>query len=368
MTDQTTDDVARLREMAKSMNYFWRTDKETLRRAADAMEERDRLKAENARLRGCEIPSAIECEDHKRPLVRINYAHAFGCPECLAQERDAETLEVERLVAAAESTGWNGVENSKILSQYVLDLGEERDRLRKEKDEIVDGVKHAISEILKHSDDNDEFARGLRNHLMGTITDKHGEAYQTELDELQQRNGHLQEAAEVWERNSEDACQLWELLRQVDQEAGNSAAPARRHSLTPILRDDIEKILREKKKPEDRITAIRGERDRLKEAVKDAGFSVMRTSGKWSIHDVSEKAKVEEEQTANVIAENIDLQIEVKRLKEAVKVLRLGLEVVADTNECKYRAEYIAKKLEQAAAILAGEEGEGKSTESNPSR
>lgn len=300
----------------------------------------------------------------------------------------------------------------------------ERDRLRKENDEIIDGVKHAISELLEHSDDSDEFARGLRNHLMGTITDNRGEAYQTELDaaiktidQLQQRNGHLQEAAEVWERNSEDACQLWELLRQVDQEAGNSAAPDRRHSLTPMLRDSIEKVLREKPKPEDRITAIREERDQLRQAIRDAGFGVMQAGGKLSIHDVSEKAKADEEETAQVIAENIDLQIEVNRLKEAcskqndevcqilgkvlgspwykddqknfpgateengvcvgdhvaeslaevaareisrlreaVRVMRLGLEVVADTNECKYRAAYIAKKLEQADAILAGKE------------
>lgn len=89
-----------------------------------------------------------------------------------------------------------------------------------------------------------------------------------ERDRLKARNESLKESAEIWERNSEDACQLWELLRQVDQEAGNSAAPARRHSLTPMLRDSIEKLLREKPKPEDRITAIREERDRLREAVK----------------------------------------------------------------------------------------------------
>lgn len=38
----------------------------------------------------------------------------------------------------------------------------------------------------------------------------------------------------------------------------------------------------------DRVTA---ERDKLREAIRAAGFAVMETSGAWSIHDVSEKAK-----------------------------------------------------------------------------
>lgn len=58
---------------------------------------------------------------------------------------------------------------------------------------------------------------------------------------------------------------------------------------------------------------------KLREAIRDAGFTVMQTSGRWSIHDVSELGIAEQEKTKEIICENIDLEIKVKRLEDAIK-------------------------------------------------
>ena len=76
------------------------------------------------------------------------------------------------------------------------------------------------------------------------------------------------------------------------------------------------------------------ENKKLHEAIRDAGFEVMKTSGKWSIHDVSEKAKADEQQTAEVIAENIELEAEVARLREGVETVRRLLVIRPDSAAC----------------------------------
>ena len=67
------------------------------------------------------------------------------------------------------------------------------------------------------------------------------------------------------------------------------------------------------------LIAARTERNRLREAISDAGFSVMQTSGRWSIHDVSELAKAEQAKTDEIISQNIDLEIKVKKLETTIK-------------------------------------------------
>jgi hypothetical protein len=61
------------------------------------------------------------------------------------------------------------------------------------------------------------------------------------------------------------------------------------------------------------------EAEKLREAIRDAGFSVMQTSGRWSIHDVSKLADAEREKTNQVISENIDLEIKVSKFEAAIK-------------------------------------------------
>jgi len=69
---------------------------------------------------------------------------------------------------------------------------------------------------------------------------------------------------------------------------------------------------------EDESEAV-SEAEKLREAIRDAGFSVMQTSGRWSIHDVSNLADAEREKTNQIISENIDLGIKVSKLEAAVK-------------------------------------------------
>jgi hypothetical protein len=61
------------------------------------------------------------------------------------------------------------------------------------------------------------------------------------------------------------------------------------------------------------------EAEKLREAIRDAGFSVMQTSGRWSIHDVSKLADAEREKTNEIISENIDLGMKVSKLEAAIK-------------------------------------------------
>lgn len=66
------------------------------------------------------------------------------------------------------------------------------------------------------------------------------------------------------------------------------------------------------------VVPVLSEAEKLREAIRDAGFEVMQTSGRWSIHDVSELGIAEQEKTAEIICENIDLGIKVKRLESAI--------------------------------------------------
>jgi hypothetical protein len=60
------------------------------------------------------------------------------------------------------------------------------------------------------------------------------------------------------------------------------------------------------------------ENEKLRTAIKDAGFSVMETSGNWSIHDVSEAARVEDERTLDVVNRNIELEVENTELRKTI--------------------------------------------------
>ena len=63
------------------------------------------------------------------------------------------------------------------------------------------------------------------------------------------------------------------------------------------------------------LEAARGERDKLREAIKRGGFAVMQTSGAWDIYDVSEKGKAADAKSLEVATENVELSVELKRLR-----------------------------------------------------
>lgn len=74
---------------------------------------------------------------------------------------------------------------------------------------------------------------------------------------------------------------------------------------------------------------------KLREAIRDAGFAVMETSGKWSIHCVTDAAKQAEEVEYRLINENIDLTEQVRLLRDtcdqlATDLLRASIQVVAE--------------------------------------
>jgi hypothetical protein len=56
--------------------------------------------------------------------------------------------------------------------------------------------------------------------------------------------------------------------------------------------------------------ALRAERDKLRDAIRRAGFEVCQTSGEWMIHDVSEYGKAEEAKSLEVANENVTLTVE----------------------------------------------------------
>lgn len=68
-----------------------------------------------------------------------------------------------------------------------------------------------------------------------------------------------------------------------------------------------------------KIESLEAEVASLREAIKLAGFSVMQTSGQWSIHDVSQLAEREQERTLEVINQNVELEAENTRLRELLE-------------------------------------------------
>jgi len=66
------------------------------------------------------------------------------------------------------------------------------------------------------------------------------------------------------------------------------------------------------------IAAQAAEIQKLQDAIKQAGFGVMKTSGDWLICDVSKKGEADQARTDEVIRQNIDLEL---KLKEANDLL-----------------------------------------------
>lgn len=64
---------------------------------------------------------------------------------------------------------------------------------------------------------------------------------------------------------------------------------------------------------------LEAELAKLNEAIKTSGYGVMRESnGRWSIHDVSERQKIEDKKTAAVIMENIDQAMRITELEASL--------------------------------------------------
>ena len=58
---------------------------------------------------------------------------------------------------------------------------------------------------------------------------------------------------------------------------------------------------------------------KLRDAIRRAGFGVCETSGNWTIHDVSEHGKREEERHLRTINENVDLTVKLSKINEGVE-------------------------------------------------
>lgn len=93
-----------------------------------------------------------------KEAVKLNYRHLS-----LYQE-DADALEWVRADLAR--------------------LAAENERLTLERDELVDGIKHALTVLFNEFPEDDVIAKALRHHLMGTITDRNGHAMITQEDAL----------------------------------------------------------------------------------------------------------------------------------------------------------------------------------------
>ncbi len=71
---------------------------------------------------------------------------------------------------------------------------------------------------------------------------------------------------------------------------------------------------------------------KLRQAITDAGFAVMQTSGKWSIHDVSENAEFERKKTSELINHNIELEM---ACSEVITQLEGCDGLIKDSNDSK---------------------------------
>lgn len=60
---------------------------------------------------------------------------------------------------------------------------------------------------------------------------------------------------------------------------------------------------------------------KLRQAVHVAGFGIMETSGAWSIHEVTDRAKAQEAVDLRIANEMVDLQVENRKLKNGTKLV-----------------------------------------------
>lgn len=67
-----------------------------------------------------------------------------------------------------------------------------------------------------------------------------------------------------------------------------------------------------------RAQKAEAEVEKLRGAIRQYGLTVMQTSGEWSLHDVSEVGRIEEEKTLAVVNRNIELEVEVEQLRRIV--------------------------------------------------
>ncbi len=91
---------------------------------------------------------------------------------------------------------------------------------------------------------------------------------------------------------------------------------------------------------------LKEELDKLRQAVADAGLSVMQTSGKWSLHDVSGKfatqARYDDDKTTEIIMENIELKKKLREMEAAARQLHQAPPLPGDASpwECRSCGNY----------------------------
>lgn len=102
---------------------------------------------------------------------------------------------------------------------------------------------------------------------------------------------------------------------------------------------------------------------KLREAIRDAGFAVMETSGKWSIHCVTDAAKQAEEVEGRLIAENIDLAEHVRTLESKLSVMQGDLDFARTVKPNEYElilssermAHSLKNEAEKEKAVAEGQ-------------
>lgn len=87
---------------------------------------------------------------------------------------------------------------------------------------------------------------------------------------------------------------------------------------------------------------------KMRAAVVDAGFGIMQTSGKWSIHDVSEAAKAEDERITKMITDNICME---KQLRDARVLAEIISGMLGDT-DVEPCAQSLRPEIARLVAVL----------------
>ena len=69
--------------------------------------------------------------------------------------------------------------------------------------------------------------------------------------------------------------------------------------------------------------------DKLRDAIRRAGFVVCQSSGEWTLYDETEQGKVEQQRCLEVANRNVDLEIENSRLKAIIAADEARLKFLA---------------------------------------
>lgn len=97
------------------------------------------------------------------------------------------------------------------------------------------------------------------------------------------------------------------------------STPESASAFVQAMRDSHAEDVRDLNVQSAEVERLKEENEKLRAAIRRAGFAILQASNQWDICDVSEKAKATEAKTTEIIVENIELGIKLDAAEKRVE-------------------------------------------------